>query len=218
MVAESGYLYKCGNQTKWSTSTNIEDFSWIPKVKYIMSGYAENIEGSYVEVRQSCIVWNYKNAEIDHAKLFIHDMYNMIQRTVQGYQVEIIYGDGFLKVLPQQIKKSTVIDQILQKLSKTSKIDWLFYLGNSSDDEEVFGLLKQKKYGRNYLQEDAHKFITVLDKKPSQAEYYFGEEREKLAIILDKFKNATQFRKKNRSFADFNAIQGIIGSDTNIKT
>lgn len=78
LVAETGYLYKCGSGSKWHTSTTIDDFSWIQKVKYVMNGYAENIEGSYIDVRESCILWNYRNAEIDHAKLFIHDLYNVI--------------------------------------------------------------------------------------------------------------------------------------------
>ena len=77
--------------------------------------------------------------------MFIHDLYNVIQRTVKGYQVEIIYGDGYLKVKPMQIKKATMIDKLLQKLTKTSKIDWLFYLGNNSDDEAVFEFLKSTK-------------------------------------------------------------------------
>lgn len=171
-----------------------------------MNGYAENIEGSYIDVRQSSIVWNYRNAEVDHAKLFIHDLYNAIQRTVKGYQVEIIYGDGYLKVKPMQIKKATMIDKLLQKLTKTSKIDWLFYLGNNSDDEAVFDFLKSTKLCKNYFQKDCQKFITVLEKKPSVAEYYIGEERDILRPYLQKFQNATQYRKKNRSYADLNAI------------
>ena len=78
-----------------------------------MNGYAENIEGSFIDERQSCILWNYRNAEHDHAKLFIHDLYNVIQRTVKGYQVEIIYGDGYLEVKPMVIRKATLIDQLL---------------------------------------------------------------------------------------------------------
>ena len=107
-----------------------------------------------------------------------------------------------------QIKKATLIDQLLKKLTKTTKIDWLFYLGNNSDDEAVFEFLKSSKLCKDYLQKDCHKFITVLEKKPSEAEYYIGEDT--LRPYLLKFQNATQFRKKNRSYADFfGAIQGI---------
>ena len=92
---------------------------------------------------------------------------------------------------------------MLKKLTKSSKIDWLFYTGNNSDDEAVFEFLKSTKVYNNYLQKDCHKFITVLEKKPSEAEYYIGEDT--LRPYLLKFQNATQYRKKNRSYADFNA-------------
>ena len=155
-----------------------------------MNGYAENIEGSFIDERQSCILWNYRNAEIDHAKLFIHDLYNVIQRTVKGYQVEIIYGDGYLEVKPMVIRKATLIDQLLQKLTKTSKIDWLFYLGHDSEDEAVFEFLKSEKRCKQYFQKDCQKFIAVLEKKPSQAQFYI-EDREQVRPFLQKFQNAT---------------------------
>jgi len=43
-----------------------------------MNGYAENIEGSFIEERQSCILWNYKCTDLDHANMFIRDLYNNI--------------------------------------------------------------------------------------------------------------------------------------------
>lgn len=86
-----------------------------------------------------------------------------------------------------QIKKATLVDQLLQKLTKTSKIDWLFYLGNNSDDEAVFELLKSTKQCKNYFSKECPKFITVLEKKPSEAQFYIGEERDKLRHYLKKF-------------------------------
>lgn len=112
------------------------------------------------------------------------------------------------------VRKSTLIDQLLQKLTKTSKIDWIFYLGNDSEDEAVFEFLKSEKRCKQYFQKDCQKFISVLEKKPSEAEYYI-EDRDKVRPFLQKFQNATQYRKKNRSYADLNAIYG---TDSNMKT
>lgn len=63
-----------------------------------MSGYTENIDGSFVEERQSCILWNYKNAEIEHVTMFIHDLYKMINKVLEkeAPNTEIIYGNGYL--------------------------------------------------------------------------------------------------------------------------
>ena len=64
LVAESGYLYKAGNEQKWrSLEQDSCDFSWIKQVRKIMQGYTDNIDGSFIEERESCIIWNYKNTE-----------------------------------------------------------------------------------------------------------------------------------------------------------
>lgn len=79
LAAESGYLYKPGDEHKWkSLEQQDTNFAWKPQVRKIMQGYAENIDGSFIEERESCILWNYKNAEPEHVTLFIHDLYNMI--------------------------------------------------------------------------------------------------------------------------------------------
>lgn len=107
----------------------------------------------------------------------------MIQRAVKGYQVEIQYGDGYLAVKPIVINKVTLIEQLLKKVTRTSKIDWLFYLGNDSADELVFEFLKSDKRCDQYFQKDSHKYMSVLEKKPSQAEFYI-EDSEMVRLFL----------------------------------
>ena len=43
-----------------------------------MEAYSNNIDGAFVEERQSCISFNYKNADQEHGTMFIHDLYNLI--------------------------------------------------------------------------------------------------------------------------------------------
>mmetsp|Transcript_18147 Transcript_18147/g.27926 ORF Transcript_18147/g.27926 Transcript_18147/m.27926 type:complete len:86 (+) Transcript_18147:632-889(+) len=74
--------------------------------------------------------------------MFIHDLYNLISKTLKGTPNEIIYGNGFLDVKPQGIRKEKLVEILLEKLSQSSKIDFLFYLGNNSSDEPVYEMLK----------------------------------------------------------------------------
>lgn len=73
-----------------------------------MKVYTENIDGSFIEERQSCILWNYKNAESEHGLMFVKDLFNQIQKQLIGTNTEIIYGHGFLEVKPKGIKKVSV--------------------------------------------------------------------------------------------------------------
>ena len=79
--------------------------SWMPQVKSVFEAYVDNIDGSFVVERQSCIEFNYKNAETEHGTMFIHDIYNLIQKIITGTNTEINYGSGYLEVKPQGIKK-----------------------------------------------------------------------------------------------------------------
>jgi trehalose-6-phosphatase len=51
LAAESGYLFKSGNKSEWEKLTKVENTAWINQVRKIMSGYTENIDGSFIEER-----------------------------------------------------------------------------------------------------------------------------------------------------------------------
>jgi hypothetical protein len=96
----------------------------------------------------------------------------------------------------------------------------VLFRSNDSEDEAVFEFLKSDKKCKQYFQQDCQKYICVLEKKPSEADFYI-EERDTVRPLLQKFQNATQYRKKNRSYADLNALTSDIrplGGDKKMKT
>jgi trehalose-6-phosphatase len=50
----------------------------------------DNIDGSFIEMRQSCILWNYKNTEQEHGTMFIHGLRSQIEKVIKGTNTEII--------------------------------------------------------------------------------------------------------------------------------
>jgi len=156
LAAESGYLYKAcntgsNNRGDWDKLCKIGDMKWVEQVRKIMTNFTQNIDGSFIEERQSCILWNYKNADSEHAMLFIHDLYNQIQKVLESKPIDINYGNGFLEVKPKGIRKKKLIELLLEKISKNSKIDFLFYLGNDLEDEKVFEFLKSSTANKKYF-------------------------------------------------------------------
>ena len=124
-----------------------------------MQGYTDNIDGSFIEERESCIIWNYKNTEQEHATMFIHDLYNTIRRVLEKQlrqhptlqMPEIVSGNGYLEVKPSGVKKKKLVQILLEKIAKAKMIDFLFYLGNEPEDEPVFEFLKDNKDNRKYF-------------------------------------------------------------------
>jgi trehalose 6-phosphate synthase/phosphatase len=145
LASESGYEYRVNGQ--WQTMLKISSKGWLKILKRVMQEYCDNVDGSCVEERNSTIVWNYKNAELEHGHLFAKELCAQITSLIgPNAPIEIVQGTGFLEVKPVQLKKSTLMQIFLKELSEQvySKIDFLLYIGADSSDEPVFEYLKQQ--------------------------------------------------------------------------
>lgn len=100
---------------------------------------------------------------------------------------DIILGNGYLEVKPAGVKKKKLMNLFLERISKTHKIDFLFYLGNDTEDEVVFEFLRSRELEtKGYIQNDCSRYICVLEKKPSEARYYL-EDLDHVRPLLQKF-------------------------------
>lgn len=78
-----------------------------------------------------------------------------------------------------------MIKLLLKTVCKNSKVDFIFYLGNTSEDEIVFEYLKSESAKNQYFSTDCAKFLCVLEKKPSEADYYL-EDLDAVRPLLSK--------------------------------
>ena len=47
----------------------VEDFEWIHQVRLLMIAYKEKTDGSYIEEKESSIIWNYKNTDLEFGQM-----------------------------------------------------------------------------------------------------------------------------------------------------
>ncbi len=99
LAAESGYEFRTKGQ--WKTLFKVHQRSWIKILKQIMQQYVDNIDGSFIEERQSTIEWNYKNAEEEQGSMFANQLYLQIKHLIgPNAPIELVQGNGFLEVKP----------------------------------------------------------------------------------------------------------------------
>jgi len=55
-----------------------------------MQMYTNNVDGAVVEERESTLVWNHKNAEEEHGKMVVKELYNQIKQILGNSPVEIV--------------------------------------------------------------------------------------------------------------------------------
>ena len=87
----------------------VDNSNWQPKIKKIIQAYVDNIDGSFIEERQSGILFNYKNAENEHGTLFHYDIYKHIMKILAGTNIEIINSKGTLEIKSAGIKMVSLI-------------------------------------------------------------------------------------------------------------
>ena len=76
LAAESGYLYRMGCKNEWQPLISLSNKVWLNSVLEIMLTYAENIDGSIVEERESTLVFNYKNVEEEQGNMMAKELHN----------------------------------------------------------------------------------------------------------------------------------------------
>ena len=60
-----------------------------------------------------------------------------------GSPIQKVIGLTYLEVKPSELKKSLLIERIMQAISFKAKVDFLLYIGEDSSNEEVFSKLNQ---------------------------------------------------------------------------
>ena len=70
-----------------------------------MESYIDNVDGSFIEQRESSVSWNYKNAEEEHGNMVVKELYGQLKVVLENQPVEMIQGIGYLEVKPLKLQK-----------------------------------------------------------------------------------------------------------------
>lgn len=65
MASEHGYYYQRVGTRAWEKTHNMDDFSWKEVATSTLKHYTESTDGSSIEVKDSAIVWHYRDADPD---------------------------------------------------------------------------------------------------------------------------------------------------------
>lgn len=69
IVAEHGYFLKWPGSEEWETCGQGTDFGWMQIVEPMMKQYTESTDGSSIEVKDSALVWQYRDVDLGFGSL-----------------------------------------------------------------------------------------------------------------------------------------------------
>lgn len=183
MAAEYGAYIKI-NSNNWESFVG-ENVNWKECSKQIIESYVQRTEGSFIIVKESSVVFNYRDADSGFAQWQAKDLVLNLENLLNLEDCEVLEGERFVEVRPKNIDKGTTMCRVLQKIYKTKgKVDFVFTIGDDASDEKMFKMIKKlKKRHCEWLSPDAKIFSCTFGMKPSEAMYYFLNADEVLKLM-----------------------------------
>jgi trehalose 6-phosphate synthase/phosphatase len=195
LAAEHGFVYKLNSgkgNDKWKRMIKHYNNGWINACHEIMNPYIERCEGSFIEIKESSIVWQYSDCDQELGKSFASVITNELECSVKKLNLKIVNGKGYVEVIARGVNKAYFISHIIKDyLNKEIIPDFIMCIGDDTSDEKMFYYLKNKKdLIKNEYSKNLKVITCTVGKKPSSAHYYVNNPKEVCTIIEAFAKNS----------------------------
>lgn len=111
LAAENGFFYrwpdgKEGSETNWQhLIKEAGDGLWIESVRDIMKGYTAKTDGSFIEDRESMIIWNFKDSDPEFASWQSKELRNHIETFFSQLQIRMVSMKKSIQVVHGHLTK-----------------------------------------------------------------------------------------------------------------
>ena len=173
--AEHGFKYTVNEneKNKWTKILDNYDNEWIENCVNIIKPYTERYEGSYLDIKESAVVWYYTDCDQELGKSFASILSSELESLVKEYNLKIVNGKGLIEVIALGINKGYFISYILKKQIKKGRIpDFILCIGDDISDEKMFDYLNRKEVEIKKYCKNVTLYPITVGKKPSKAKYY----------------------------------------------
>ena len=191
--AEHGFKYTVNEieKNKWIKILENYDNEWIKNCVNIITPYTERYEGSYLDIKESAVVWYYTDCDQELGKSFASVLSSELESLVKQYNLKIVNGKGFIEVIALGINKGYFISYILKKQIRKKRIpDFIVCIGDDISDEKMFDFLNKKEIEIKNYSKNVVLYPITVGKKPSKAKYYVDNPKNVKEMINIFVKNS----------------------------
>lgn len=194
IAAEHGAFIKMNSQSHWELIPDIRN-RWKDAAIDIISGYVTRTEGSNCEVKETSVVFQYRNADPEYGDWQAKELTTQLDIIMRPYldECEVCAGNGYVEVKPRGINKGTALRLLAKRVvEEIGEIDFIMAVGDDVNDEDMFHEIKDLKTDQSpVFDPNGVKIVTcTIGKKPSRAKFYINDSGD-LTHILDLLRNSS---------------------------
>ncbi|KAK4750407.1 hypothetical protein SAY87_003889 [Trapa incisa] len=183
IAAEHGYLIRWNSGSEWEKTTLNEPLKWKEVAGPVMRLYTEMTDGSYVEAKESALVWHYRDADTDFGSFQAMELQDHLESILANEPVVVNKGKHIVEVKQQGISKGVVVETVISKLMDDGKLpEFVLCIGDDRSDEDMIESILD--VASNWSTDDALEvFACTVGQKPSKAPYYLDDTVEVEALL-----------------------------------
>ncbi|GJZ44784.1 probable alpha,alpha-trehalose-phosphate synthase [UDP-forming] 7 [Tanacetum coccineum] len=172
VAAEHGYFMRGPGDAEWKTCGWSNCVGWMENAELIMNLYGEAAsDGSYIERKESVMVWHYKNAG-EFGQEQAKDMLEHLKKVLANVPVAVKHGQDFVEVKPKGVNKGTAATKIFELMAEVGRsADFVLGIGDDPSDEDVFVAIHEAVQ-KGLVTNNGSVFSCTVGEKPSAAEYF----------------------------------------------
>ncbi|XP_071707692.1 probable alpha,alpha-trehalose-phosphate synthase [UDP-forming] 7 [Rutidosis leptorrhynchoides] len=183
IAAEHGFFLRWPGNKEWETSAQNANFGWMHMAEPVMSLYTESTDGSYIERKESALVWHFQDADTSFGSAQAKEMLDHLENVLANEPVVVKSGQYIVEVKPQGVTKGLVAEKIFTSMFKDKKqADFVLCVGDDRSDEDMFVMIGDSiKAG--IISHNKSVFACTVGQKPSKAEYYLDDTIEVINML-----------------------------------
>ncbi|KAK5839207.1 hypothetical protein PVK06_007979 [Gossypium arboreum] len=140
-----------------------------------MKQYMETTDGSYIEDKETALVWCYEDADPDFGSCQAKELLDHLESVLANEPVTVKSGQNFVEVKPQGVSKGLVAKRLLSTMQERGMLpDFVLCIGDDRSDEDMFEVIISSVLGP-LIDPRAEVFACTVGKKPSKAKYYLDD-------------------------------------------
>ncbi|GJX00268.1 probable alpha,alpha-trehalose-phosphate synthase [UDP-forming] 7 [Tanacetum coccineum] len=135
VAAKHGYFMRAPGDAEWKTCGWNSCVGWMENVELIMNFYGEAAsDGSYIERKESAMVWHYKNAG-GFGQEQAMDMLEHLEKVLANVSVAVEHGQDFVEIKPKGVNKGTTATKIFELMAEVGRsVDFVLGIGDDTSD------------------------------------------------------------------------------------
>ncbi|KAL7212776.1 hypothetical protein ACSBR2_015455 [Camellia fascicularis] len=183
IAAEHGYFIRWFADKKWEICGQGSHFGWVQMAKPIMELYTEATDGSYIETKESALVWHHRDADPSFGSSQAKEMLDHLESVLTNEPVTVKSGQFIVEVKPQGVSKGLVAEKIFTSMAKSGRqADFVLCIGDDRSDEDMFEIIGNAM-NNGVLSCNTSVFACTVGQKPSKAKYYLDDTSEVIIML-----------------------------------